>query len=243
MNFLSLVQRLAVECGVYATQDIATKIPSIGSASGSSGRLVNWVNDALSDILSAHDDWDFMRSSNLLGAGVSFPTIAGQATYKLGTNTGEVGIDPDTFGKWDRGTFRNYTTSVGFRDEIPMDDIRYDRWRNEYMMNANRLVQTRPIAVAIGPDKSLCLGPPSNGLYTITGDYFLAPVAMVADADIPLGLPTRFHMMIVYSGMCKYAGYDAASEVFQRGSDEYGRMYAQLQALYAPAISFGAALA
>jgi hypothetical protein len=202
-----------------------------------------------------HDDWDWMRSSNLLGAGASFQTNAGQASYPLGVasdfggdfggdfSSGTVGIDPELFGKWDRETFRSYPTAVGFQGEMFLDEIPYDAWRNAYMLGAMRAVQTRPVVVAVGPDQSVCIGPPSNGLYTITADYFVAPTSMVLDTDIPVGLPTRFHLLIVYLAMRKYAGYESAPEVYSRGSEESARMYAQLQAVRAPKFSFSGALA
>jgi hypothetical protein len=257
VNFLQLCQRACVECGVASGQAILSALPTVVGASGSLGRVVNWVGDAWIDVQELHDDWSWMRSSNLLGAGVSFPTVAGKASYPLGLNpsdfggdfggdlagAGAVGVDPDLFGKWDCETFRSFPTAVGFQGEEFLDEIPYDAWRNAYMLGAQRAVQTRPVVIAIGPDQSLCLGPPPNGLYTVTGDYFVAPTAMVADTDIPVGLPTRFQLLIVYKAMVKYGGYEAAPEVSQRGSSEGARMYAQLQAVRAPSLQFGGALA
>ncbi|HEY1441989.1 MAG TPA: hypothetical protein VGF65_14460 [Mycobacterium sp.] len=201
------------------------------------------MSDALSDIMMDRDDWDFMRSSNLLGAGISFQTVGGQASYPLGTGPGTVGVDVEAFGKWDRESFRNFTTASGFQNEMFLDEIPYDTWRNSYMLGAMRTVQTRPVAIAVGPDQSLCLGPPPNSNYTITGDYFVAPTEMVVDTDVPLGLPTRFHMLIVYRVMQKYGRYESAPEVYERGTEENAGMYAQLMAVRAPRVSFGGALA
>jgi hypothetical protein len=184
-----------------------------------------------------------MRSSVLLGGGVTVATIAGQASYPLGTGAGTVGVAVDAFGKWDRETFRAYPTAVGFQGEDYLDEVPFDTWRDSYMFGAQRSIKTRPVVVAVGPDQSLNLGPPPNGLYTVTADYFVAPSEMVADTDVPVGLPTRFHMLIVYYAMQKYAGYESAPEVMQRGASESTRMYAQLQAIRAPRIGFGGALA
>lgn len=222
---------------------IQTALPAVAGATGSVGRVVGWVNDALSDILMAHDDWDFMRSSNILGQGVSFATIAGQASYPLGAGPGTVGVAVDTLGKWDRESIWCNTTATGPNDEANLGEVTFDAWRAAYMNNANRNVRTRPTVFAVGPDLSLCLGPPPNGLYSVTGDYFAAPATMVLDADIPAGLPTRFHMLIVYKAMQSYAGYESAPEVMERGSQQYASMYAQLEALRAPRIGFAGALA
>jgi hypothetical protein len=243
MNFLALCQRTCVECGVASGQAILSALPTVVGATGSLGRVVNWVGDAWNDIQCLHDDWDWMRSSNLLGAGASFPTVAGQASYPIGVGAGTVGVEWATFGKWDRETFRSFPTSVGIQGEQFLDEIPYDAWRDAYMFGAQRAVQMRPVAIAVGPNQSLNLGPPSNGLYTITGDYFAAPTAMVADTDTPMWLPARFELLIVYYAMKKYGQYEAASEVIQRGNSEGARVYAQLQAVRAPRITFGGALA
>ncbi len=243
MNLLQLSRRACVECGVASDAAISTVLGTVFGASGSVGRVVNWVGDAWNELQGSHDDWSWMRSSNILGQGIAFQTIAGQASYPLGTGPGTVGVAIDNFGKWDPETFRNYSTASGFVNEMFMDEIPFDVWRDSNMLGAMRNVQTRPVNIAVGPDQSLCLGPPPNSQYTITGDYFMAPSVMVADTDLPMGLPTRFHMLIVYSAMKKYAGYESASEVFERGDREFKPMMAQLMALRAPRITFGGSLA
>lgn len=243
MSFLALAQMAAVQCGVASGSAIKTALPTVVGATGSLGRIVGWVNDAWTDIQMDRDDWIWMRSSNLLGVGVSFQTIAGQASYPLGLGLGTVGVSVDAFGKWDRETFRNQSTAVGFRNEMFLEEIPYDSWRDGYMLGAMRSVQTRPVAIAIGPDQSLNLGPPPNDQYTITGDYFVAPQVMVADTDFPLGLPSRFHMLIVYRVMMKCGGYESAPELYQRGSEENAGMYAQLMQVRAQRPYFAGALA
>lgn len=243
MTYLQMCQRACVECGVASNTAVATALPTVIGATGSVGRVVNWVADAFSDIAQDHDDWSWLRSSQILGQGVSFTTVNGQASYPLGTGPGTVGVATDVLGKWDAETFWSFTTSNGFSDEIPLGEVTFDYWRAVYMNNANRNVRTRPVAFAIGPDLSINLGPNVNGNYTVTGDYFMVAPVLAADADVPLGLPTRFHMLVVYRAMIKYGFYESAQEVTARGNQENDGMYAQLQALRAPRISFGGALA
>lgn len=237
MNRLQLCNSLMVECAIPGPMQT-----TIGQT-GELARVVGWIDQAWNDVQTEHDDWNWMRSSVLLGGGASFTTIAGQAYYPLGTGAGTSGIPLANFAKWAKKTFRNYTTSVGFINEIFMDDIPYDAWRDAYMYGAQRTVQTRPVAVAIGPGEEVCVGPPPNGLYTITGDYFRAPTVMAADADTPTGLPAAQHMIIVYRAMWKYAGYEAASEVYQTGKENWGIMLAQLEAIKMPEVRMGGALA
>ncbi len=237
MNFLSLAQRLVLECGVSGT------LSTTASQTGSLGRIVTWVNQAWQELQTEHDDWDWMLSSNLLGAGVSFATVAGQASYPLGTAAGTSGVAVANFGKWARDSFRNYTTSVGVSNEMFLDWVPYDTWRDAYMLGAMRTVQTRPVAFAIGPDKSICLGPPPNALYTVTGDFYVAPTLMAVDTDVPALPDAHFHMAIVYKAMMMYAGYESAPEVFQRGQQGYASLLKELEAKRAPEMSFAGALA
>lgn len=236
MNRLQLAQRLQQECGVSGT--LTTTLNQTGSL----GRLVTWVDQGWAELQSRHDDWEFLRSSNLLGNGVSFATVAGQASYPLGNTTGTCGITSDKFGAWDRESFRNYTTTVGVSNEMFLDYVPYDVWRDAYMLGAQRAVQTRPVAFTIGPDKSICLGPPPNGLYMITGDYYTAPTAMVADADVPTGLNTQYQMAIVYKAMTYYGGYESAPEVLQRGAQGYADLIRDLESDYMPEVTFGGSL-
>lgn len=250
MNFLALCQRACVECGVASNTAVATALPTVVGATGSVGRIVNWVNDAWTDIQMDHDDWEWMRASQILGSGVSFTTVNGQFSYPLGTGAGTVGVLADNFGKWvekdpdgSGSTFWNYATASGFSNEIRMAVIPFGRWRTGYMANSQRNTRTRPVVVSVGPDLSLNLGPCPNDQYTITGDYYVAPSQMVNDSDTLVGLPARFNMLPVYRTMMKYGGYESAPEVYQRGSEENAGMYAQLQAVRAPEIAWAGALA
>ena len=237
MNRLQLCNSLMVECAIPGPMQTTL------NQTGELARVVGWIDQAWNDVQTEHDDWNWMRSSVLLGGGASFATVAGQAFYPLGTGAGTSGIQLANFAKWAKGTFRNNTTATGFLDEIFMDQIPYDAWRDGYMYGAQRTVQTRPMAVAIGPGEEVCVGPPPNGLYTVTGDYFRAPTVMSSDTDTPTGLPAAQHMIIVYRAMWKYAGYEAASEVYQTGKENWGIMLAQLEAIKMPEVRVGGALA
>jgi hypothetical protein len=235
-TFLQLGQFLQLECGVSGT------LSTMQGQTGSLGRLVAWTNLAWQQVQTEHDDWEWMRSSNLLGGGCSFVTVAGQASYPLGTGIGKNGVLLANFGKWVKDSFRNYQTAAGFSGEIFMDEIDYEMWRNGYMYGAQRVVQTRPVAVAIGPDKSVCVGPPSDGTYTVTGDYYAAPTLMVNDTDIPVGIPAAFQYIIVYKAMLMYAGYESAPEVQMKAQAGWNQLLAQMEANYLPEMSFAGSL-
>lgn len=247
MNFLQLCQRAATECGVSGT------LATTAGQQGSLARVVNWIGDSWQELQTARDDWDWMRSSNLIIGGpppLSFVPASGQYSTPLGTNPGDTGIPVDFHGKYDWSTFRCYTTATAIAnggvpiDETFLDCIGFDAWRDGYMFGAMRAVRTRPVVVAIGPDQSICLGPPPNGNYTITGDFWIAPTLLLNDADVPIGLPTRWHMLIVYKMMMtKYGFFEAAADVLQRGQTEWDIMYRQVEKARLPTMGFGGALA
>lgn len=222
---------------------MAASMTTTVDQSGRFELIVDWVNQAWLEIQNAHDDWDWMRSSNVLGSGASFVTVAGTAVYPLGTGSGTSGVTVATFGKWDNQTFRCYTTSVGTNDEQILSYVPFDWWRNAYMIGANRDVETRPVVAAVATSKAVCLGPPPTALFTVTADYFLAPTLMEEDDDTPTGLPAQYHTLIMYKAMQSYAGFMAAPEVMQRGMMGFDRMYSELQMRRLPQMMVGGALA
>lgn len=249
MNFLSLVQRTATEAGVSGS------ITTAQNQSGEAQRVINWVQDAWNSIQTIHDDWAWMRSSYIQGwagdpsqgSGMSFQSVGAvtppaPAVYPLGTGAGTCGVLTANFQKWVRGSFYTYPTTEGYIAETPLDLIDFDVWRNTYMLGANRNVQTRPVTIAIGPDMSICLGPPPAAGYTITGDYYQAPSQMSADTDTPIGLPAAQQMIIVWKALLDYAGYEAAPEVMQRAERHYDSMMSQLEILRLPEVGFAGAL-
>lgn len=237
MTKLELAQQLMIECAISGTMTTTV------NQTGEFARVVDWIDAAWQEIQSFHADWDWLRSSNLLGEGASFATVSGTAFHSLGTGSGTCEVTFAQFGMWDRYSFRCYTTTVGTNDETFLDPISYDYWRDAYQYGAQRQVITRPVAVAIGPGKQVCLGPSPTGLYTVTGDYFRAPTAMTANDDVPTGLPAQYHMGIVYRAMTKYGFYESAAEVIQRGDREYKTLFAPLEAAYTPEYTTAGALA
>jgi len=227
MNFLELCQRTARECGVPSSN-----LTTVVSQTGEYRRIVDWVNDAWNDIQTAHQDWGWLRTS------ASWETVNAQYQY----TTAQCGITAGTFGMWDRITFRNYVTASGNQSEIVMGYLDYDQWRDNYLISGTRAVRTRPMDFAIGSDKSIFLGPVPSGGYTITADYFTAPVALAANNDTP-ALPAQFHMAIVYRAMMAYGGFESASEVYQRGEAEFGKLMHRMDADRLPEIGWAGALA
>ena len=231
MNYLQLAQRCRLECGIAGSGPAA-----VTSQTGEMERIVTWVAQAWNDIQVIHKDWGFMRAS------ASFTTVDGTASYTLGSGAGTVGVTAATFGMWVPDSARNYVTATGQSSEIFMDDIGYESWRDSYQYGALRTSKSRPTYIAVGPAKELCLGPVPLAGYTVTRDYYTAPVALAADADTP-ALPAQHHMIIVYRAMQMYAAYSNAPEVLARADKGFTLYMRLLSNDRLPVPTWGGALA
>lgn len=233
MNYLALVRRLWLESGAGG----ASPGPStVISQTGEYARLVTWINAAYADIQNAHTDWGWMRTT------ASFTTVASQATYALGSGSGTTGVTVATFGEWARHTGRSYLTATGTPSEMELPYCQYESWRSNYQLGTNRTSTSRPQEFAIAPDKSICLGPVPLAGYTITLDYFTAPVDLALDADTP-ALPAAHHMAIVWKALMMYGAFEGASEVYDRGEVEFTKAMRRLTATRLPEVQFAGALA
>ena len=228
MNFLSLVNRARVECGVSSA---STPLVTALNLSGEAARMASWVNSAWVDIQTAKDDWEFMRMDFV------FNTTAQQQIY---TPT-QAGIGT-TFGNWKRDSFRCSSVGQGYKDEQLMNYMEYATFRNLFEYGNMRTTYARPVVVSVIPNKSLGLGSIPDQAYVIAGEYYTKPIEFSSDIDTP-SLPERFHMMIVYRAMIFYGGYEAAGEVMARGQKEFDRLMNRLDIDQLPTIVSGPPLA
>lgn len=213
MNFLELVNRTRVECGVSGPT-----LPTAQNLSGEAARIAAWVNSAWVDIQTAKEDWQWMR------APVEFNTITQQQIY---TPT-QAGV-ASTFANWKRDSFRCSSVGQNYGDEQLLNYMEYTTFRNLYQYANMRTTYARPVVVTIvpGTNKSLGFGAIPDQPYVISAEYYKKPTEFSADTDEP-DLPSRFHMMIVYRAMMYYAGYEAAPEVYSRGEVEFKRLMNRL---------------
>jgi hypothetical protein len=230
-TYLDLTRRLAQETGV--TKDPVTSIPTLVSAIGETKRLMDWICSAWRDIQNIHTDWRFLRRST------TFVTVDGQATY----TPLQAGVTLGTFGQWDLKSFRVYNTAAGINNEIDLTEMDYDAWRNFYQFSSMRSSKSQPTRITETPDSSLGLGQVPLAGYTVYGDYYLAPVDLIADADIPT-LPSKHDkMIIIYKAMEDHGYFEAASEVLGRGKSRYKAMLNRLEMDQLKRVYGGGALA
>ena len=220
MNFLQLCQRARRRCRVTGTGPTTV----IGQ-NEEYARLVDYTNEAWMIIQRKRPDWKWMRNT------ATFPVVAGQAEYTL-AQIESTGSGFSNFGNWAQDSFRNYPTGVTAQ-EMFMDQIGYENWRNTYLYSTNRTTTSRPIELAETPSHGLALGPvPATG-YTILGDYYKVASEMALDADEP-ALDDQFHMAIVYGVMMLYGAAEAAPEVFDVGQMLYNQIMNEMERFYLP---------
>lgn len=228
MTFLELCQATRQDCGVSGTGPSA-----VTGQVGELKRIVDWVALAWLRIQSLHHDWKFLRLS------ASWTSVAGQAIY----TTAECGITAGTFSRWIPHTFRTYLTAAGTDGEFHLAQMGYEAWRETWQFNANRNVQSQPWQVAITPDDSVALGPKPLAGYTMTGDYYRAPVRLAAGDDVP-ALPAKHDPYIIVARACMlYGAHESAPEVYALGKEEYTARIASLRADQLPPPVFGGPLA
>jgi hypothetical protein len=223
MTLLQLCNRLIAEAGISAQPMTTT-----AGQTGELGRVVNWIQQAVLDIESAHTTWRWMRKS------ATIATVAGQSG-----NYNATAADVAT---WTLDTFRNYVTASGNITEIFMNFVEYDDFRNSYLYGALRYAQSRPLVFTINPDNTLSFGPVPNGDHTVTGDYYRKPAELASDSAEP-GWPATFHVAAVWRALMFYGGYEAASEAYNRGMNEYGIQLDKLEVNQLPMIQTAGPLA
>jgi hypothetical protein len=218
MNFVDLVEKLRIECGVSGSP-----VLSVQNLSGELLRLKNWIADAWDELQAAHQDWKFLHQT------FSFSTTANKRQYTY------IDAGIASFDIWDQSSFWIYNVSFGVSDQQPIGQMPWHNFREMYI----RGVQTpmRPMCYSVAPDKSLWFGPLPDIPYNITGEYWVLPSAMVNDTDTPAGLPLRFHRCIVYGAMKKYAGYEGAAEVMARAQSEGTPLWNNLELDQLPIIT------
>lgn len=75
MNYLQLVNRARVECGVSGNALATTQ-----NQTGENARFTSWVSTAYVDVQSAKDDWNFMRGQFNVQINPGVQTITAAAT-------------------------------------------------------------------------------------------------------------------------------------------------------------------
>jgi len=210
MNYVDLVEDLRVECGVSGA-----KLVTVQNLSGELNRLKTWIRDAWQELQLERIDWKFMRRT------ISIPTQPGKQRYSLAEVSAlNPACDIDAY-KQDSFTIDPFD-DLDQQQEQPLGVMEYSHFRNMYI-NAYPTMDPerwqRPTIMAIDDARAIWFGPCPDDTYFIRGECWVNPQVLTADTDVPI-MPAKYHKVIVYRAMKKYAGYESANDVRVRAVQE-----------------------
>ena len=226
-TFLTGVQDLGHEC------DLPSVPATTANQTGEFGDLVRWYARAWREI-QGRAKWRWMRRTATL------PTVASTDTYAYGSFTDATTAAVITrFGSWRLNDLTDppkiYLTSSGVGTQNWMIAVPWEWFKAIYRIGTQNTGY--PAHITVDPNNRIVLGPIPNDIYTVTVDYNLSSQELSADEDIP-ELPARFHDLIVYRAMEKYAYRESAAEVLARAQTEGRRLMRQLEADQLDALSW-----
>lgn len=230
-TFLELANDVRRECRIAGTGPI-TVLNQVGQLE----RVVNWVKNVWTDLQNERTDWRWMRSD------FSLQTVSGTDTYAFDAAGMTDSIDSaeiSRFGRWWTEEFQVYLTSAGIGTRHSIPYIRWEDWRAMWLTGS--VTSSYPAQASIDPRNKLRLGPAPNDIYTFTGEYQKSAQILAADDDVP-EMPTQYHQIIVARAMKRYAGNNAAPEIWAYADDIEKPLVAALYADQIPEPRFGGPL-
>lgn len=224
VNRLQLCQRLAQEADISG----ATSGPaSTENQTGEYANVVNWIDQAYTDLQNRHRNWNFLRDD------FSFGTVAAQPTY---TST-DVALT--SFRSWKHDTLKIYRTSAGQSTEQDLVYSPWDVFRYTRQFGGSASQSGQPTEFSIRPDKSLIFWPIPDAIYTVTGEYFRGnydlSTGATPDTNTP-AFPDDFHLILVWMGLMSYGEFEGDSTFYNRGLRNFAERYSALKADQLPPI-------
>lgn len=210
------------EAGVAGTGPTTTI-----AQTGEIGRIVSYVAQAYQEIQDRRADWGFLRNN------FSFTTVIGQAYYPTSTVA--------NLAEWKRDSFRLYQASAGLSDERWIRFVNWETFRDTRLRGSAQTLTGRPIEFSINPQKNVVTYPIPDKEYVIDGEYFAYAAVMTADTDVPIF--NRFHMVIVYNALMRYASYISDPATYARAQHDYRIQMGKLERTWQQEMTLGAALA
>lgn len=203
-TFLQLVEELHTEAGASGVAPTA-----VTNQRGEAKRLVGWIRRADTLIQTKWLNWKFLRA----GALYSQALTVGMTAY-----TAPVG-----WGFWDEATFQLLYPGQTVPQNVLV--VEYEDVKSE-IIDTSR--SGPPERVVLMPNGSLRIDPKPDAIYTITADYFIKPVQLVANTDIS-AIPEQYHSAIVGRALMFYGNFENAPEEKTQGAELYGDFLQQLE--------------
>jgi hypothetical protein len=240
-DFLTLCQDLHREVGGAGSAPAA-----VTGQVGQSLRTVNWIKNAYIKIQNKHANWRWMTREFVMG---SSPSLIGytELTY-LAADDFLTGASIARFSRWwpvidGRNDFKVYTAASGIGTQTFMSYLPWSEFSQVWRMGTNQsMTSASPQYVSVTPQNSLAFAPIASEETLIRGYYQQSPQILAADTDEP-EMPERFHELIVWEAMKRYARFVAAPEVYADARVEAGQMMRDLEVDQLPPPCFAPPLA
>lgn len=231
MDFLDCAKLLQQESSGIQT------LTAVENQTGELKRLADWTSQAHEDIQSRHENWRWMRKQ------FTVTTVSGTDTYAPGDCTDVAAAAPiSRFDRWltEPGTVKIYLQSAGEGTSRWLTFVPWDEFRLLYRLQPQP--DSAPAFWTVDPDENLVLGPGPDAAYVVVGDYQRSPLVWTAGTEEP-EFPARFHRLIVWEALKKYALFESAQEVLARANKEASPLWAALRRSQLPPTGFGNPLA
>lgn len=238
MTFLELVQQLGSETGT----ELLSKITSVavppaaayGETTEHRSRLVRWTQRAWLDLQQDQDQWNFMVKRTMIHL------AKGQLVYDLKFLTDSynsaAGIDYpyEKLVPFVAPRDIRYVWVIDGRHAFPVQkNLCYYVPPERFFGHVDRFHdRTHGVPSRYSLNRDGCLvfdaKPPTDD-FRLEYDYRAMPQKLLADADVPRGLPDKFHDLITYRAMVHYAGFDETGVQMQRATKLYRDMMNKLR--------------
>lgn len=238
-TYLVICQDLARECGVAGGASASPNPTAVTGQVGELKRVVNYVEQAWTEIQNRHPNWRWMRRA------FTVTTSSGDDSYAFGDVTDvDASAVIDRFAHW-RVTApddppKSYLSSAGVATEQWLNWASWDWFKRIYRIGTQN--NSEPAHIAIDPQNNLVLGPKPNGAYVITGDFQRGAQILAANGDTP-DMPARYHDLIMYTAMKKYALFHGAPELLEAAKEGIRVYTPQLEKDQLPEIFLGQPMA
>lgn len=224
MNLLTSAQRLHLELGRSGSGPT-----SITGATNANLRLFYAIQDAWREIQTDPIGWAWMRRAFDVALLSGLDSIDGVAA----------GLTD--FGRWrkpdDWYDLKAYDPLASPAQKWDVKFVPRDQFMRQYKDNPP--TAAGPQYWTVGLVNEIIVSPAADKDYQVSGEYFIAPTELAADADVP-DMPPQFHMAIVWKAMLQVAQFDAAPENVSRANDKYEEILSSLMLDQGPGLTINA---
>lgn len=195
MTYLELCQQFVQELGIAGGG--SNNPTAVVGQTGELLRVTNWIREAALQIDNQCNVWRYLWSpfSESLPVGATALTMPSSPRAK----------------NWLHDSF--WLDRYGPNQR----HLGWKSWK-QYRRESSR--NTQPLNVVERPDGSLILDGPMVGAWTLTGEYYRAPVALSSQDDVP-AMPVEYHRAILCRAAVIYGGREDAPEIVAHYEPEY----------------------